>query len=180
MGCWGGGLFESVSISVRHPPSLNIGQDHVQDFLIGLSRDVGANICRIGDPDEAGTENDDEPDDYKPIRAEDARKHLNDGNFTRVFEKLKKEGTQDFMINAGHACCILSATAMRVGADISTEQRDYLKSVYKKCGLYKEGIEQMAAAVKDYENGTPYQLINPDTTDQNIQQAFDAARAKAT
>jgi hypothetical protein len=83
------------------------------------------------------------------------------------------------LITGPHACCVLAAKAMSVGANISEAQIDYLRTVYKRCGLHKEGIEQMAHALDNYKSGTSYQLIEPDRTDHNIQMAFDDARCKA-
>lgn len=84
-----------------------------------------------------------------------------------------------FGVSGPHACVLLAARAMSVGADISNEQRVYLRQVYRKCGLYKGGIEQMAKALDEYKSGTEYELVEPDRTDQNIAMAFNEARSKA-
>lgn len=108
------------------------------------------------------------------------RDHLKKGHFTRVFNKYKNIQRVNLDITGPHACVILAAKAMNVGANISVEHRQYLRSIYKKCGLHREGIEQMGKALDDYVNGTAYELIEPDRTDHTIQIAFDRARDEVT
>ena len=61
---------------------------------------------------------------------------------------------------------LLAATAMRVGAAITNEQKEYLRSQYKHCGLMREGIEQMGKALQEYKSGQPYKLPEPDRSEQ--------------
>lgn len=94
-----------------------------------------------------------------------SRKHLDAGNFARVFSKymVMKETPYLFSLSCpsagGAYCCVLlAAAAMRVGATITDEQRAYLKSQYRGCGLMKEGIEQMEQALQKYRSGKPYKV----------------------
>ena len=175
MGAWGGGIYESVGFS----PSSRIRctddiQDHAMDLIAGkMSEDLRVNINFIDESDHYDC-------DHKTQSKSKAgtRNYLNKGHFTRVFNQYKNIKHIDLLITGPHACVILAAKAMNVGANISDEQRQYLRSIYKKCGLHKEGIEQMGKALDDYINGNPYELIEPDRTDHNIQMAFDSARAK--
>jgi hypothetical protein len=176
MGAWGGGLYESVShpVLIGRAFSLTV-QDHAMDLIAGqMSEDLKVNMNFIGDPEHY---NCDHRTQSKSVG--DTRRHLNEGHFTRVFSSYKNTDNIDLLITGPHACVILAAKAMQVGADISEEQRQYLRSIYKRCGLHREGIEQMGKALEDYVNGTPHKLVEPDRTEHNIQQAFDNARAEA-
>ncbi|ETN36305.1 uncharacterized protein HMPREF1541_08582 [Cyphellophora europaea CBS 101466] len=144
------------------------------DLIAGtLSDDLKINVNFIDDPDHYDCEH-----STQSKSTADTRRHLNEGHFTRVFNKYKATQHVDLLLTGPHACVILSAKAMNVGANISSAQREYLRSIYKKCGLHKEGIEQMGKALDEYINGTPYELKEPDRTDHNIQMAFDEARSK--
>lgn len=147
------------------------------DLIAGqMSDDLGVNVDLIDEPEQ---DDSDHPPQSKSKSKSETRSYLNQGHFTRVFNQYKSIDYIDLLITGPHACVILAARAMNVGADISDEQRQYLRSIYKRCGLHKEGIEQMDKALDEYVNGTPYQLIEPDRTDHNIQMAFDNARAIA-
>lgn len=149
-------------------------QDHICDLVAGkMSEDLRIAVNYIDIPDYYRAALKTKPKSKAAIRT-----HLNKGHFTRVFIDYKNTEHVDLLITGPHACVILAAKAMNVGANITIEQRQYLRSIYKKCGLHKEGIEQMGKALDDYVNGTPYQLIEPDRTDHNIQMAFNEAKAK--
>lgn len=150
-------------------------QDHVCDLVAGkMSEDLRIAVNYIDIPDYYRAALKTHPKSKAAIR-----KHLNKGHFTRVFIEYKNTtDVQPPLITGPHACVILAAKAMNVGANITADQRQYLRSIYKKCGLHMEGIEQMGKALDDYVNGTPYTLIEPDRTDHNIQMAFDGAKAK--
>lgn len=144
------------------------------DLIAGrMSEDLHLNVNFIGDPEHYHSSH-----GTQSKSVGDTRRHFNKGHFTRVFDKYKNVGYVDLNLTGPHACVVLAAKAMNLGAQISDEQRQYLRSNYKECGLHKEGIEQMGKAIDDYVNGTPYELVEPDRTDHNIRIAFDGARAK--
>ena len=105
-------------------------------------------MYNIGDP-QANTsdKSDSEDEEPKTVSVEDARKHLNDGNFARVLSKYMNTAEMPLMFMGRfpgtHAAMVLAAVGMGIGADISPEQRAQLSGVYKKCRMHKEGIEQM-------------------------------------
>lgn len=115
---------------------------------------------------------------------DDTRAHLDNGNFARVFEKYMNIKETTYMIDLGHfasgtyACVLLAAAAMLVGAKISEEHKLYLKKNYKACGLMKGGIGQMSKALEEYTNGKPYELEEPDRTDQIRERTSREAVAK--
>ncbi len=97
------------------------------------------------------------------LSTKETRTHLDAGPFSRVFDKYKVMKETPYLFNlscppaGGNYCCILlAAAAMRVGATVTDEQRAYLKSQYRGCGLMKEGIEQMEQALQKYKSGKPY------------------------
>ena len=92
-----------------------------------------------------------------------SREHLDSGRFDRVFSKYMGMKETEYLFSlscppaGGAYCCVLlAAAAMRVGAMITDEQKAYLKSQYRGCGLMKEGIEQMEQALQKYKSGKPY------------------------
>lgn len=180
MGAWAGGVTDSVSsISISIVCPLTSLEDHVSQFIEGrMHKDIGLPRFKIrAEPPEAWEAG---IAAFQSIN----REHHNKGNFTRVFDMYKREekvteGQGPYTITGGYACCILAVHAMSVGADISNDQRDYLRSIYKKCGMHKEGIEQIGRALDEYENGKIYTLIEPDDTDNRIRVAFEVARKKA-
>jgi hypothetical protein len=148
------------------------------DFVAGkMSDDLKINMNFINNPEHY---NCDHSTQSKSTRG--TRRHLDKKHFTRVFNVYKAADYVDHakLIRGPQACVILAARAMKVGANISDEQREFLRANYKNCGLYREGIEQMGKALDDYVTGTPYELVEPDRTDHNIQISFDEAREKAT
>lgn len=151
-------------------------QDHVKDLIKEqMSKDLGVKIWRNGQEGPLGSGIN--PERHR-VSIDCARDHLNRGNFTRVFEKYKKAEYLDLLITGKHACCVLVAQAMLVGADVSTQQKEFVRGVYKACGLHKEAIQQMGTALEEYTNGQPYCLIEPDRTDHKIQFNFEKARCK--
>jgi hypothetical protein len=80
--------------------------------------------------------------------------------------KRPAPGSAGIFAGGNYFCVLLAAAAMRFGVKITKEQRQYLKSQYKICGLVKEGIEQMAKALERYKDGKPYKPEEPTRTGQ--------------
>lgn len=131
-----------------------------------MSAEIGMNITYIGDPDEHKAKWPDNDDCFIPVREADARNHLNNGHFTRVFNEYKDAG-------GDYSCCLLAAMAMRLGANISFEQRVYLRTVYRECIPFPEGVFQMRVALREYRNGFPYELVDIDDGDCNMYEIAD-------
>lgn len=77
-------------------------------------------------------------------------------------------------------CILLMVVAMKVGAKVSDAQRAYVRSNYKKAGLMLEGIEQIGRALDEYTSGTPYELVDPDTTQYDADQKREKEYAEKT
>ena len=74
---------------------------------------------------------------------------------------------------------ILTAKAMSVGARITDGQKSFIRREYKRCGLNREGIEQVGKALDEYVSGTPYKLPEPDRSTHNIHDSHESARSEA-
>jgi hypothetical protein len=75
------------------------------------------------------------------------------------------------MASEQYSTIILTVIAAEVGAKIDDEQRAWLRSKYKAIGLYKEGIWQFGKLLDNYVSGKPYELEEPDRTEQNAANA---------
>lgn len=94
------------------------------------------------------------PDDG--IGVASCRIAFNAGLFTRLFDKYKACGKHYKKYGAKYYVVILVYLAMSVGATISSEQLDYVRSIYKSAGLFKEGVQQMGEALRNYKSGVTY------------------------
>ena len=151
-GAWGGALLES---------------DQDQDILCSITGELGeesyqrpTDILATGVPMRK--------DDETP---EKVKAKLDAGAFNRLFDKFKNEDTRTtgmfFMASGSYHCVILAVLAAQVGARISDEQKEYLRSKYKAVGLYKEGIWQFGKLLDNYKTGLKYNLEEPDRTEAN-------------
>lgn len=132
-----------------------------------MSAEIGMDITKIGDPDAYKAKWPDD-DDFIPVREADARNHLNIGNFTRAFNEYRNA-----QYGGEYSCCLLAAVAMRLGANISLDQRTYLRTVYRECIPFPEGVFQMKVALREYRNGVPYELVDIDDGDCNMYEIAD-------
>lgn len=133
MGRWGEGLFDS---------------EMAWDVLGDLTPLAGVALNMIDSPKE-----DWEYEDIPIMTSEEARAHLNDGNFDFVFDYLKEKDDH-------HMLLLFIGISMRVGACISKAQLKYVKQVYKKADPQKffQFDKQMEYAFREYKCGEPYYL----------------------
>jgi hypothetical protein len=158
---------------------------HAEDAELAEDTRTGSDRPDDGNLNDASQ--DGNPDRIKTMTAAETRTHLDNGNFTRVFNKYKAKEVTDHMFGlswpmagGNYLCVLLAAAAMKVGANITDEQREYLESQYKRCGLMSEGIEQVEKALKNYKNGIPYELEAPDRTRATREMEARNAESRST
>ncbi|KAF2167485.1 hypothetical protein M409DRAFT_22293 [Zasmidium cellare ATCC 36951] len=99
------------------------------------------------------------------------RAHLDTtGALEKQFEKLHHEAntsnpnwTRD-PYGPGYRLCILGACGMTLGAKISTRHKNVMRKYYKDCGLMRDAMTQIEAALDPatgYKDGTPHDFGSP-------------------
>ena len=145
MGYWGEYLFQS---------------DTDYDAIDDLSDMIGIKLHFWGWRDDEGEvdENDGakakDPEKEAALQQEHmekARSILNGGKFDEVFNKLKGSRPQ-----AKFEVVILTALAMEAGANISDEQRSFVKRIYKKNAGLEGAVTQVCGfgVYSRYSNAT--------------------------
>jgi hypothetical protein len=82
---------------------------------------------------------------------EAARTTLDAGKFVQVFDGLKRQSPRPMW-----ELVMLTACAMEVGAKVDKARRQYIRRIYKNSGTLPGGVKQMDKALKEYQEGTPW------------------------
>lgn len=121
--------------------------DHDLDCLSNIQEDA-----KLGE--EAGLYRPDEPDKLRKQFDDGVLVSLTDQYLSRVGKKPKDGNEAWYTVT--YKLILLTAVAMQLGCQLPPSLRDFTSTKYRTTKLQRDGIAQMAKALRDYKDGTPY------------------------